>query len=114
MRISGLSSGIDTEGLIKDLMNAERIPMDRVFRQKVKAEWKRDAYRDINTKLLQLRNKVWDLRLQGSFSTRTVTSSNSALVSATATGAAIDGTYDITVKSLATSGSLVSNEGISS
>ena len=45
MRISGLASGIDTEGIIQDLMRAERIPVDRVYKQKVKTEWKRDAYR---------------------------------------------------------------------
>ncbi len=110
MRISGLASGIDTEGLIQDLMRAERVPVDRVYRQKVKAEWKRDAYREVNNKLFQLRSKIFDLRLQSSFTTRKVTSSHPSLVSASATGAAIDGDYEITVKSLAKSGRLVSDE----
>jgi flagellar hook-associated protein 2 len=104
MRISGLASGLDIEGMLEDIMRAERIPVDRLYRQKVKAEWKRDAYRDVNTKLLQLRTKAFDLRLQGSFSTRKVTSSNPSLVTATATGKAVDGTYEISVASLASSG----------
>ena len=60
MRISGLYSGLDIEDMIKQIMTAQRIPVDRVFRQKVKAEWKRDAYREVNTKFLQLRNYVFD------------------------------------------------------
>ncbi|HHY15046.1 MAG TPA: hypothetical protein GX521_03110 [Firmicutes bacterium] len=39
MRISGLSSGLDVEQIIEDLMRVERIPVDRVFQQKVEAEW---------------------------------------------------------------------------
>lgn len=101
MRISGLYSGLDIEQMIEDIMKAERIPVDRVFRQKVKAEWKRDAYREVNTKLLQLRTKVFDLRLQATFSTRKVTSTNPSLVTATATGSAVDGTYEIEVSQLA-------------
>src|SRR5690606_969973 len=81
----------------------ERIPVDRVYRQKVQAEWKRDAYREVNTKLLQLRTKIFDLRLQSSFSTRKVTSTNPALVTATAAGSAVDGTYEIRVQQLAES-----------
>jgi len=95
--------------MIKQIMTAQRIPVDRVFRQKVKAEWKRDAYREVNTKFLQLRNYVFDLRLQSSFSTRKTESSDPTRVSATATGRAVDGTYDIEVTQLATSAELVSN-----
>jgi len=101
MRISGLYSGLDIETMVQDIMKAERIPVDRVYRQKVKAEWKRDAYREVNTKLLQLRTKAFDLRLQASFSTRKVTTSDAAVVSATATGQAVDGTYTIKVERLA-------------
>ncbi|MCK9525181.1 MAG: flagellar hook protein, partial [Limnochordia bacterium] len=61
MRISGLNSGIDTEQMIKDIMTAQRIPVDRVFQQKIQTEWKRDAYRDVNTKLSRFSNFVFDM-----------------------------------------------------
>lgn len=104
MRISGLSSGMDTEQMIKDIMTAERIPVDRVFQQKVRAEWKRDAYRDVNTRLLRLRNMVFDMTLQGTYSKNVATSSHENLVLATATGSAQQGTFDLTVISLAETG----------
>jgi flagellar hook-associated protein 2 len=65
MRISGLNSGMDIDQIVSDLVKAQRIPMDRVFQQKVKAEWKRDAYRDVNTKLSRFRNLAFDLTLAG-------------------------------------------------
>ncbi len=110
MRIPGLSSGMDTEQLIKDIMTAERIPVDRVYQQKVRAEWKRDAYRDVNTKLSQLRNMSFDLGLQSSFQQKIATSSYDNVVSVNATGRAQAGTYELRVDKLATSGQLLANE----
>ena len=110
VRISGLSSGMDTEQLIKDIMTAERIPVDRVFQQKVRAEWKRDAYRDVNTKLLRLRNMAFDMGLQGTYSKNIATSSHENLISVTATGSAQPGTFDPKVISLAMAGRFNSPE----
>ncbi len=102
MRISGLNSGIDTEQMIKDIMTAQRIPVDRVFQQKVQAEWKRDAYRDVNTKLSKFSNFVFDLRLQGTFQKNVARSSREDILSVNATGVAQPGTYDMKVIQLAT------------
>mgnify|MGYP001062210565 FL=1 len=109
MRISGLSSGIDTEALLDDIMAAERIPVDRLFQQKVRMEWKRDAYRDVNGQLLRLRNLAFDMTLQGTYQRRTAASSHESLVSAEASGNSIDGSFNIEVKSLATSATYVYN-----
>ncbi len=84
MRISGLNSGMDTEQLIKDIMTAQRIPVDRVFQQKVKAEWKRDAYRDVNTKLYRFDSFVFDMTLQGTFQRNVATSSRTDILTANA------------------------------
>lgn len=108
MRISGLNSGIDTEQMIKDIMRAQRIPVDRVFQQKVQAEWKRDAYRDVNTKLSKFSNFVFDLRLQGTFQKNVANSSREDILSVKATGKAQTGTYDVRVEKLATTGKFVS------
>lgn len=106
MRIPGLSSGMDTEQIINDIMTAERIPVDRVYQQKVRAEWKRDAYRDVNTKLSALRNLAFDLGLQSSFQKKLASSSHANLISVAATGRAEPGIYQLRVDKLATSGQL--------
>jgi flagellar hook-associated protein 2 len=102
MRISGLNSGMDIDQIVSDLVKAQRIPMDRVFQQKVKAEWKRDAYRDVNTKLSRFRNLAFDLTLQGAFQKKTASSSRTDLLTVSASGAAGEGRYDIVVEKLAT------------
>lgn len=101
MRISGLNSGLDIEQLVSDLVRAQRIPMDRVYQQKVQAEWKRDAYREVNSKLLRFRNLAWDFTLQGTFLRKTATSSRTDLLTVSASGAAQEGRYEIKVEQLA-------------
>lgn len=51
MRIGGLASGMDIDQLVNDLMKAERIPLDKLYQKKQIFEWQRDAYREINKKL---------------------------------------------------------------
>jgi len=110
MRISGLNSGIDTEQMIKDLMTAQRIPVDRVFQKKVQTEWKRDAYRDVNVKLSRFETFLFDLKLKATFDKNVATSSRTDVLTVNATGNAHAGTYDLEVKKLATSAQFVSTE----
>ena len=56
-RITGLISGMDTDSLIEKAMKSEQAKLDRMYQSKTKLEWKRDAYTDINTKLLEFSNK---------------------------------------------------------
>jgi len=67
IRFSGLASGLDTESIVKQLMQVERMKVDRYYKQRQTLEWKREDYREINTKLLALRNSVFDLKLQEPF-----------------------------------------------
>ncbi|MCR8844806.1 flagellar filament capping protein FliD [Paenibacillus sp. SC116] len=101
IRISGMSSGMDIDKLVSDLMRTERLPLDKLHRQKQELVWKREDYRSMNTTLLSLRNSVNDLRLESGFAKTKVTSSNTNLAdvisnNAAATSAVVD------VKSLAT------------
>ena len=100
-RITGLSSGIDIDQWVKDLMKAERTRVDTWYQKKQILEWQREDYRNINTKLLALRNATFDLKLQGSFQTKTATSSNTNVFTASAGTSAVAGTYTVKVNSLA-------------
>ena len=61
IRFGGIASGLDTESIVRQLMQVERMKVDRYAQKKQTLEWKRDDYRDINTKLLALRNSAFDL-----------------------------------------------------
>ncbi|MDI7742928.1 flagellar filament capping protein FliD [Lysinibacillus fusiformis] len=94
MRIGGLASGMDIDSLVEKLMQAERVPLDKLEQQKQTYEWQRDAYRDVNSKLKTLDTYIADNFVLKSLNTKTATSSNSNYVSATATSAA-SGTLSI-------------------
>ncbi|SEU14360.1 flagellar filament capping protein FliD [Paenibacillus sp. NFR01] len=56
MRISGISSGLDVDSIVKQLMTAQRVPLDKLNQQKQVLQWQRDNYREINSKLVDFRN----------------------------------------------------------
>jgi len=87
-RIGGLASGMDIDALVKKLMNAERAPLNKLYQKKQTYEWQRDAYRGVNTKLKTFDTYISDNLVLKSLISKTAASSNSNLVSATATGSA--------------------------
>ncbi|MGI6152211.1 MAG: flagellar filament capping protein FliD [Christensenellaceae bacterium] len=56
-RITGLSSGMDTDSLVAKLMQSEQSKVDRLYKANTKLTWTKEAYTDVNTKLSALRNK---------------------------------------------------------
>ncbi|WP_394186911.1 flagellar filament capping protein FliD [Metabacillus halosaccharovorans] len=113
IRIGGLASGMDIDTLVSDLMKAERIPLDNLTKKKTTLEWQRDNYREVNTLLLSLRNETFNMRLSSAFSSKSVTTSNEARVTATAANSAGASTYNISRAVLATSAKNMSSSGIS-
>ncbi|WP_214847085.1 flagellar filament capping protein FliD [Exiguobacterium sp. s193] len=95
LRISGLASGIDTETMIKQLMQAERAPVDRLAQKKQTLTWQRDAYREMNRGLLDLRTAASDMLLSKNYMSKTVTSSDTSKVSVTASSTATTGSVTI-------------------
>lgn len=101
IRISGLASGIDTESMVNELMQAHRTQVDAVYQKRQLLEWRQEDYREINTKLLALRTSVFDMKLQGSFNTKSVTSSDQSVLTATASSSAVEGNFTVQVVQLA-------------
>ncbi|MEK4027943.1 flagellar filament capping protein FliD [Pseudobacillus sp. FSL P4-0506] len=88
MRISGLASGMDTESIVKDLMKAERMPLDKLKQKRQLLQWQRDDYRAMNTLLLDFRSELTKMKLSSTYRSRTTSSTNEALVSAVASSGA--------------------------
>jgi flagellar hook-associated protein 2 len=111
-RISGLATGLDTESMVNALMQAERIPLDRLLQEKQIWEWKQEDYRTVNSALSELRNKLFSAKLQSTYLVKKTTSTNTAVVTATATPTASVGTYYITVTQLARPATAYSSDPI--
>ncbi|WP_342720353.1 flagellar hook-associated protein 2 [Sediminibacillus albus] len=112
MRIGGLASGMDIDQIVSDLMEAERIPLNKMEQDKAWMTWQRDAFRDVSKSLSELDDLVRDMRLQKTYSTKETSSSQSG-VTATASASASSGTYTMEVTQLATAAINVSSTGIS-
>lgn len=87
-RIGGLASGMDIDALVEKLMAAEKSPLIKLQQKKQTTLWTRDAYRSINTKLETTRQNIYDNLLYKGFQTKTAATSNSNLLTATATSKA--------------------------
>lgn len=105
MRIGGLASGMDIDSIVEKLMQAEKAPLNKLYQNKQKYEWQRDAYRDVNTKLQAFDDFLFnDMTLSSSLNKKTVVSTNSA-ISATPTTAVNNQSLSIdSVDQLARSG----------
>jgi flagellar hook-associated protein 2 len=106
IRLGGLSSGLDTEAIVSQLMAIERQPRGRLERKQAAVQARQDALRDISAKLKTLKSAAQALSSAGSWApTQTVTSSDAARVGARSVGSIAPGTYDVEVQQLATNAS---------
>ena len=112
MRISGLASGMDIDQMVKDLMTAERVPLDKLAQQKQTIEWQKDSYRELNAMMSDMRTAASSMRLQSGYNAYKTVSSNSSVVKATSTSSSIPGSYAVTVNELAQSAKLTSGQAI--
>lgn len=106
-RVTGLATGMDTESIVKQLMDAERTPLVELQKEKTKIEWQREALLDVNSKLLSFRNEALDMKLEGTYKSYLAKSSNSSILSASTTIDAQEGIYKVKVRKLATQTTLV-------
>lgn len=112
-RISGLASGMDIDSLVKKMVSAQQAKIDQ-DKQKVQIlEWKQESYREVNLKLLALRNTISDLKLPSIFTGKKTKSSNESVIQSTATAEAANGTYIVKVNSLYTGVNRISTAELS-
>ena len=104
IRMSGLISNMDTESVVKAMMDAHRLKLTKIENKKTKLEWKQDKWKDLTTKLYKLyQEQTSKLHLTSNYKTKKVTSANESVVKVTADKTASEGTHSIIVKQLASS-----------
>ena len=54
LRMTGLMSGMDTESIVKAMMDAKAVKKIRIENKKTKLEWTQDKWKTLNTKLYSL------------------------------------------------------------
>lgn len=100
--VGGLASGLDTNTIVSQLMDLERIPLRNLEARKAEFQKKDDAWQAINTRLSALHTAAKDLDRPSDWSSFvTVNSSNESAVVASATGGTEPGSFSFTVEQLA-------------
>ncbi len=102
VRMTGLISGLDTESIIKELVNAQKLKNKKTTDKLTLSEWKEDKWKELNAKLLKLyKEDLSNLRLQGSYSTKKVTTTNDSLVEIKGSTSAPEGAQTLSIQQLA-------------
>ncbi|MFD2615561.1 flagellar filament capping protein FliD [Paenibacillus gansuensis] len=114
MRITGMSSGLDIDTIVKQLMKGHQMPIDRLSQKKQVMEWQRDDYRQLNSKIVDFRNnKLFNYSLSSSLSaTKTTLSGDTNAFTAKSLTNAVEGSLTVKVNDLAKAASVTSTAGI--
>lgn len=111
MRMSGMMSGMDTESIIQQLVEAKSAKLNKTKKAQIKVNWKQDAWKELNTKLKNLQSKyINNMRFSSAYSKKTTKVSNSSIVSVITGEDAVNGVQSLQVKQLAKSGYLTGKE----
>ncbi|MDO5154418.1 MAG: flagellar filament capping protein FliD [Eubacteriales bacterium] len=97
VRMTGLASGLDTESLVGQLSEAYQKKVDNVKKQQTKAEWKKEAWQSLNTKLMDFyRGALSEFKSYSSYRAKTVSGDLKGM-KITAGNNAANGTHKVQV-----------------
>lgn len=107
IRLSGMTSGLDTDALVKELVSAYSLKKDKVVKAQKKQEWTMSAWKDTNTKVYDFYTKnLSAMRYSSAYNIKSATISNSSIASVSTSAGAVTGTQTLSISQLATSGYL--------
>lgn len=104
-RVTGLSTGMDIDSMVDQIMSAESAKYERLQKQQTWLTWQQEAYRDVITKLQNFQSKWFgsdsktNLRYSSAFNSYAATVTNSSGISTNAIKVnSMSGTAECTVK----------------
>lgn len=104
LRMTGLISGMDTEGMVKELIRASSGKVNKVKQEQQLLEWKKEAWQSLNTKIYNFyKNELAAFKSNATYNKKKATSSNDAKVSVFAGSSAANGSHSVSVKQIASS-----------
>ena len=102
IRMTGLTSGLDTESIVNALMSAQRTKQTKVENKKQKLEWKQEIWKGLNTKIYGFyKDSLSKMKYASNYSTKKAAVSDSTKLTATASTKATAGSYKVEIHSIA-------------
>lgn len=101
VRMTGLSSGLDTESLVAQLSEAYQTKVNNAKKAQTKAEWKKEAWASLNTKLMNFyKGALSTFKSTGTYNTKAVKGDLTGM-KISASAKAVSGTHKVKVNSTA-------------
>jgi len=111
MRLSGLMSGMDTESIVSQLVEARKTKVTKAVKAQKSLKYKQDAWKTLNTQILKLyNNALSNMRFEANFVKKTTKVSDSSVVSVITGEGAMNSVQTLEVNELAKSGYLTGGE----
>ncbi|PUU89085.1 flagellar hook-associated protein 2 [Halanaerobium congolense] len=101
MQLDGLATGMDTTAVIDQLVQLERRPIYNYQQEISEIEQTKGAWRDVNSRLDKLEDRTTDLKLSSTFNSRSASSSDGDVVTASASNDSNEANYSIIVNNVA-------------
>jgi flagellar hook-associated protein 2 len=116
--LSGLASGFDWKSLVNQLADVERAPQRRLRTEQAGLNNLSSALSSLATELTSLKGKADALKSSGLYNSRSVTSANNSVMTASAGTTTPNGTYEIEISQRATAavqrGAVGAGQGVDS
>ncbi len=107
IRLSGMSSGLDTESLVSALVSGYRLQKDNLVKAQTKLSWKQEKWSTMNSKIYSFyTGSLSTARFSKNYNLKKATISNSNYATVEASTSAVTGTQKLKVNKLATAGYL--------
>lgn len=97
IRLSGINSGLDTDAIVQELVNAYSLKTQKYEKAKTKLEWKQDAWKNLNTKIYGLYTNISNLRYSSAYNMRRTSVSDATKATVTASDTAVTGTQKLNI-----------------
>lgn len=102
LRLTGLMSGIDTESIIQQLVEAKSTKVTTAKNSQTKLNWKQDIWKDLSNKLKNLQNKyVGNMRYSTDYGKKTTKVSDESVASVITGEKAVNSVQTLAVSRLA-------------
>ena len=103
MRVTGLTSGVDTESIITALVSSHKAKSDKFTKAQTKLSWTQETWKGLNTKVYSMYTNLSNLRFSSAYSTKKATVSDATKAAVSASGIAVNGTQKLKVNKTAQS-----------
>lgn len=117
-RVTGMTTGMDTDALVKSMVMNQQLKYDKIFQNKTLAEWKKESYTNMNNTLRKFKDdfistlSTKSLALSSSYKAYSVNMADNTSVKVSATSAASVGVMNIGVEKIATAASVTSSKTV--